>query len=262
MRYCLKLLTAVLLTGLFSPLFAGGVLRIADASRAGILALNALALPLAVEEKWSVTIDRVTPDEAKARFAAGRADLIVLEHGNLPAPRPRLCRMFAAEVLALYVNAANGIGSVELRDLKTLLTSSRPNWRPYYPAKNTDIHRYGLKPRAQGHGLAESLLGVEELARDIFCVSSTSQVILMAGGDPEAFGFGLLTPNVPADVKTLEVNGVPPTPGNVASGKYLLRWRYYVLAPESPTSPARRFLDEMKSASFYKELENFGFLPL
>jgi len=262
MRYSLKILTALLLAGLFSPLFAGGALRIADASRAGIPALNALALPLALRENWSVIIDRVTPDEAKSRLAAGRADLVVLEHGNLPAARPPLCRMFAAEVLALCVNASNGIVSVELRDLKALLTSPRPNWRPYYPVKNTDIHRYGLKSRAPGHGLAESLLGVEELAKDIFCVSSTAQVVLMAGGDPEAFGFGLLTPNIPAGVKILEVNGVPPTPGNVASGKYLLCWRYYVLAPGSPTSAARRFLDEMKSASFYRELENVGFLPL
>jgi len=258
MKYLLELLFLTLA----GPLFAAGALRIADASRAGIPALNALALRLALKDNVAVTIDKVTPKEAAARLAAGRADLIVLEHGNLPAERPRVCRLFAAEVLGLYVNAANGVPSVELRDLKLLLTSARPNWRPFYPLKETDIHRYGLKERAAGYHLAESLLGVETLAPDIFAVGSTEQVILLAGNDPEALGFGVLSSNVPGTVKILEVNGVPPTRGNIASGKYLMCWRYYVAAPASLPQSAKTFLEEMKSAAFARELESSGFFPL
>ena len=258
MKYLLELLFLLLSV----PLFAAGGLRIADASRAGVPALNALALRLALRDNLAVTIDKVTPEEAKVRLAAGRADLIVLEHGNLPAERPEVCRMFAAEVLGLYVNGANGVPSVELRDLKLMLTSARPNWRPFYPLKDTDIHRYGLKERAAGYRLAESLLGVETLAQDIFAVGSTGQVILLAGNDPEALGIGLLSSNVPADVKILEVNGVPPTRGNIASGKYLMCWRYFILGSASLPQAAKNFLEEMRSASFAKELENSGFFPL
>ncbi|MBQ9502094.1 MAG: hypothetical protein IJU70_08070 [Lentisphaeria bacterium] len=258
MKYLLELLSLLLAV----PLFAAGALRIADASRAGVPALNALALRLALRNSVAVSIDKVTPNEAAARLAAGRADLIVLEHGNLPAERPRVCRLFAAEVLGLYVNAANGMPSVELRDLKLLLTSTRPNWRPFYPRKETDIHRYGLKERAAGYRLAESLLGAETLAQDIFAVGSTEQVMLLAGNDPEALGFGVLSSGMPAGVKVLEVNGVPPTRGNIASGKYLMCWRYYVLGGASLSQAAKIFLEEMKTASFAKELESSGFFPL
>ena len=258
----MKYLSELLALFLSVPLFAAGGLRIADASRAGVPALNALALHLALRDNLAVTIDKVTPDEAKARLAAGRADLIVLENGNLPAERPHVCRMFAAEVLGLYVNSANGIPSVELRDLKLMLTSSRPNWRPFYPLKDTDIHRCGLKERAPGYRLAESLLGVESLAQDIFAVGSTEQVILIAGNDPEALGIGLLSSNVPADVRVLEVNGIPPTRSNIASGKYLMCWRYFVLGAASLPPSAKKFLGEMRSAYFAKELESSGFFPL
>ena len=104
-----KIILTVLLFFSVCMLHAGGALRIADASRAGIGALNAAALKLAAAENTAVSVDRVTPHEALQRLRAGRADLIVLEHGNLPEKTPAVCRLFAAEVLAVYVHSSNPV---------------------------------------------------------------------------------------------------------------------------------------------------------
>ena len=254
-------LTLCLLSGALLP-GGEGALRIADASRAGINALQSAALTLAQESRTAVTVDRVPPREALRRLKAGQADLIVLEHGNLPEKTPAVCRLFAAEVLAVYVHSSNPVKGIKRKELKEILTDKRPNWLSLHPLRQTDIHRYGLSLRAPGDGLGESLLGVENFAQDIFRLNSTREVILLTGSDAESLGIGLLMPDLPPDVRTLRINGVLPLPGTVASGKYLLCWRYYVLAPEKPLAAAGKYLELMKKISFARELEKFGFMAL
>ena len=263
MRFMVKTFSFIFLLFLWSLVLAGEetALRIADASRRGIGALNAAALPLALQEKISVSVDRVTPQEALERLKTGRADLIVLEHGNLPAKHPWMCRRLAAEVCAVYGHRENPLENVTRQDLAEVFKKHRPVWSILYPLKNTDIHRYSLKERAAGYRLAESLLGVEKMAPDIFTVASTRQMLLLMQENPEALGIGLWQPDA-RQVKIFSVNGVKPTIENISTGKYLLCWRYYLLGTKKCSQEAEKFLQLLQRQEFRKNLETFGFIPL
>ena len=248
----------------FSGLFLTAeeaALKIADASRAGIRALNAAALRMALKDKTSVSIDRVTPQEALESFKAGKVDLIVLEHGNLPEKKPGSCRLFAAEVCAVYVHRESPLENVTRKELAEVFQKRRPSWNSLYPLKSTDIHRYTLKDKAPGYRLAESLLGADKFAADIFSVGSTRQMLLLMQDNPEALGIGLWLPSA-RQLKVLAVNGIKPTFENISSGRYLLCWRYYFLVRKDLSEPARRFLSSLRTPEFTKELEEFGFISL
>ena len=237
-------------------------LRIADASRSGIPALRELAFRIALAQKLAISVDNVTPDEAKTRLTEGRADLIVLEHGNLPENSRKQAHLFAAEVFAVYVHRANPLLNLSREQLRDILTARRPPWSICLPEKRTDIHRFGLRDSVPGYRLGESLLGVDSFAEDIFRSASTADSLILVSGDPEALGFGVLQRELPANVRILSIGGVAPDKKNICSGKYLCAWRYYIIGKSVCSPAAQLFLKETGKNSFSRMLENSGFTPL
>lgn len=256
-----KIILTVLLFFSVCMLHAGGALRIADASRAGIGALNAAALKLAAAENTAVSVDRVTPREALQRLRAGRADLIVLEHGNLPPEFAGKSRLFAAEVLAVYIHAGNRINNISRRELREIMTDKRPGWSSFSPLMKTDIHRFGLNERAPGYRLAESLLGVDKTADEIFKTSTAAETVLLVQNDPDALGVAPLIPTG-SGVKVLNIQNISPTLQNIKAGKYLLCWRYYIIVPQKISSAALEFLKITDTRDFLRDLEDSGFMAL
>jgi phosphate transport system substrate-binding protein len=63
-------------------------------------------------------------------------------------------------------------------------------------------------------------------------------------------------------LKPLPLNGIAPTPANLAAGRYPLAKNLYFVVPSSPSSLALRFLNYVRSPAARRTLEQTGHQPI
>ena len=260
-----KLLLTIFAAGTVLWSASAGAIRILDAAPGGGGApVRQLAL-LHGLEKGSVklSVETVSPAEAMKQLEAGKADFALVTDARIPKSFAGERRPYGALAAAVYLSVNNPAAAFTRKQLASILTAERPEWTAFNGSP-TEIHRLGLKPRANGAGLAEALidLGGKEPAAGIFRVGSSRELLLLAGADSEAIAFGLLLPEIPVTVKAAAVDGVRPDPANVASGKYPLSVRCVLLHPKSLSPEAADFLKRIDSTDFRDLVEEAEMMPL
>ena len=216
-------------------------------------------------EKGSVklSVETVSPEDAVRQLEAGKADFALVAAGRIPKSFTGERRPYGALTAAVYLSANNPAATFTRKQLASILTAERPEWIAF-TGSPTEIHRLGLRSRANGSGIAEALidLGGKEPAAGIFRVGSSRELLLLVGADSEAIAFGLLLPEIPVTVKAAAVDGVRPDPAEVASGKYPLAVRCELLHRKSLSSEAAEFLKRFDSADFRDLVEEAEMMPL
>ncbi len=256
------------LLAVFALVFlAGGLqaetLRIADATRQGDPAVRQAALLYAARTPGTkLSFRRVEVKEALELFREGETDLVLIDRKQVPADFKGKERAYAAEAAAVYLSGGHFLNNFTTKEVKELLTLQLPNWSRY-GKKETDVHRFGLKPKSRGYGLFEEFLRIppESVGR-LFRASSTREMLLFIGKNDEAVGFGLFLPSAPLDVKIAAIDGVPATLRNISEGKYPLTVTYVILSAETPAPVATGFLATLNQADFLDLLEEIDLLPL
>ena len=259
-----KLLLTIFTAGTVLWSAAVESLRILDATPGGGTPVRQLAL-LHGLEKGSVklSVETVPPEDAVRQLEAGKADFALVAAGRIPKSFTGERRPYGALTAAVYLSANNPAATFTRKQLASILTAERPEWTAF-TGSPTEIHRLGLRSRANGSGIAEALidLGGKEPAAGIFRVGSSRELLLLVGADSEAIAFGLLLPEIPVTVKAAAVDGVRPDPAEVASGKYPLAVRCVLLHRKSLSSEAAEFLKRFDSADFRDLVEEAEMMPL
>lgn len=260
-----KLLLTLLTAGTALWAASAGTVRILDAAPGGGGApVRQLALLQGLEKgSGEFRIETLPPEEALRQLEAGKADFVLVAESRIPDTFAGERRFYAALAAAVYLSTNNPAVTFTREQLASILTAERPEWTAYNGSP-TEMHRLGLKPRANGAGVAEALIGLgkRKPAEGIFRVGSSRELLLLAGADSEAIAFGLLLPEVPVTVKTAAIDGVRPAPAEIAAGKYPLAVRCALLWKKNLSADAAEFLKRIDSKDFRDLVDEAEMLPL
>lgn len=245
-------------------LAAAGTVRILDATPGGGAPVRQLALLHGLEKgSGKLSVETVSPADAMKQLEAGKADFVLIGEARIPKSFAGARRPYGALAAAVYLSANNPAATFTRKQLASILTAERPEWGAYngFP---TEMHRLGLKPRANGAGLWSALidLGGKKVSAGFFRVGSSRELLLLAGADSEAIAFGLLLPEIPVTVKAAAVDGVRPAPAEIASGRYPLAVRCVLLHGKRLSGEAAEFLKRFDSADFRDLVEEAEMVPL
>ena len=259
---CKRLLTILVAATAF--LVSAGAVRILDATPGGGAPVRQLALLHGLENSSvKLSVETLSAAEAVKQLEAGKADFVLLSMERIPKSFTGERRPYCALAAAVYLSAGNPAATFTRKQLATILTAARPGWSAFNGSP-TEMHRLGLKPRANGAGLAEALIGLDgkEPVAGIFRVGSSRELLLLTGADSEAIAFGLLLPELPVTVKAAAVDGVRPEPAEIAAGKYPLAVRCVILWNRNLSAEAAEFLKRFDSSDFRDLVEEAEMMPL
>jgi len=253
------------LLALFAALFlaADDGLRIADATAAGDIPVRQLALRRVLSGDPSpVGYARRSVKEALADFAAGKAELVVIDVPDIPKEFKGTRKVYGVRALVFYVNVVNTLESVKSDQLREIFTLPEPNWDAYSFLAGP-VKRFGIKAGRPGaEHMADFLLRGSKLADGVKLFRATNEVLLMVGAEGSGIGFGVFVPGAPVQVRMLAVDGVEPTLKSVGEGTYPLAVKRAVLAAAVPGEAAAKFLAEMDKADFHDLVIDAGMLPV
>ena len=228
---------------LFPLLLAAESLRITDSSRAGSELLRKAALAYSIEKSVDIRIDRMSANQAKRLIPQSHVDIAVFEESDIPESLKESSSVFLdREVLVIYVNSANQISGLSSRDAAKIFSAIRPRWSEYGGAART-IHRIKLKDSAEFSGLDRDIFK-SAAAPEVAGVERSEDMILLAGADPDAMGFGNLR-NYGSSVRVLAIDGALPTDKNVKNKRYPLV-RSYRLFIVKTSAAAVDFVEFLK----------------
>lgn len=222
-----KLFTA-LITLCFTALAGAGELRLADATGgAPLTALVKAGLDLALSGKLNLAVERQLPSEALKMLADGKLDAVIIDR-RFVKKQPFI--PFAAEALAVYCSAANPGTDLTGKQILEILLAPHPSWFNYNRL-TLDIQRIIGKPMTSSGTLLNRIFGKQDWAEEIMTVETvTSGFSLINTG---SMFFAQYVPLFSVEIKTLTVNGVMPTSGNIISGKYPLSLHYVIVYREN-----------------------------
>ena len=235
-----KLFAAIL----FVPaLLCAEGLRITDSSRGGSSALRQAALAYSIEKGKNIRIDRMSAGSAQRLLAGKMVDIAVFDEREIPQElKNKTSLPLGSEALILCVNAANPVRKISSKDAREIFCSRRPRWSQYGGIPR-DIHRMKLKDNAPNAGLDREIFNITA-SLEVFGINDSASATLLIGGDTDALGF---IPPVPKSekIRFLDIDGISPSPANIASGKYPFSRRYIAVTVKE-SALAEDFLKYLK----------------
>ena len=178
-------------------------------------------------------------------------------------------KLYGGDGLVFIVNTACGVENVTLDDLRAVYRGEITNWSQL-GGVDAPIHVLYRDDQSGSQRLFDKLLfggdapdltGFERL-------DEMSTIVSAVEYDPYAMGYSIMTylDSVygETDVRVLSLEGVAPTPENVASSSYPLGTKGYVVirADEPAGSPARRLFDWFGCPTCDDILTQSGVTPL
>jgi phosphate transport system substrate-binding protein len=164
--------------------------------------------------------------------------------------------------ILLLVNQSNKVSNLTIRQIHDIYTCKVRYWDELGANQHEPIRAFARDDRSGTYQLfAEKVLQGDPLCKDVVRMPDSEQLASMVAADADAIGFAGMPFGL--RVKQLWVNGIEPTPENVASQAYPL-WRdlfYYTLRkPENPD--VIDFIEFSRSIDGQAVVQKSGFVGL
>lgn len=167
--------------------------------------------------------------------------------------------VIARDGLAIVVNPANPVNSLNREQLRGLFSGRLRNWKEV-GGKDGPVRPI---TREEGSGTRESfvnlVMGKTRISRAALTQESNGAVKELVRGDPAAIGYMSLG-LVGSEIKALAVDGAKPTAASVLAGEYGLVRPFLFVTKGTLTPEARGFVDFVLSAEGQKALECEGLI--
>ncbi|SIQ60929.1 phosphate ABC transporter substrate-binding protein, PhoT family [Alkalispirochaeta americana] len=153
----------------------------------------------------------------------------------------------AIDAIAAVVHPDNPVSDLTRDQLRQIYTGEITNWNQV-GGPDRSIAVVSREPGSGTRGAFEEVLGfVDLLVAGAIEFDGTGGVRASVAGNPNAIGYISLG-SITDEVKTLDIDGVPATGANVASGTYTIARPFLVLyRQEKIASETDRFLEWMVS---------------
>lgn len=181
----------------------------------------------------------------------------------LPEERPESLWLtpFARDGLAVVVHPRNGLPGLTLDQLRQLFQGYVEDWAPWggLPGSPQIVSR----ERASGAALAFQARVMDDarVSLTALLAPSSDAVLQMVGEDPLAVGY-VSTAWFDGRVRSLAIEGVPPSPEAVAAGLYPLTRPLYLVSMAEPQGPTRDFVQWVLAVEGQQLLATQRLLPV
>lgn len=166
--------------------------------------------------------------------------------------------------IAVIVNKNLNVDNLTEADLKDIFTGKITNWnklggddkaiviinRPASSGTRATFKKYALG-------------GVDEVSGKILTEDSSGTVLRTVGDTDGAMSYvGLSYIKSAVGIKTLSIDGIQPTPENIANGSYKL-WSYEHMYTKGPSSGlAKSFIDYVSGDEVKPLVKKLGYIPI
>lgn len=178
--------------------------------------------------------------------AARRGDVALVVTGAAP-PADWFAMPISLEPIAVIMNPANPVLSVDREELEGLFTGRITQWNEvaeFSHAVQPVIPFPGDEVRAR---FEDIMLAGLPAAPTSLLAPAPAAMLQLVGQEPGAIGY-LLRSLVDGEVRTARVDGVLPGVSTVQQGQYSLAVQVIATAPAEPEGPVRSWLAWLQSA--------------
>jgi phosphate transport system substrate-binding protein len=163
----------------------------------------------------------------------------------------------AYDGIAVIVHPANPLTDLSVEQIRQIFLGAVTDWRAF----GLPPHPIDLITREEGSGTREAfehlVMAKQEITPTALVQDSNGSVREIVAGDPHSIGY-ISAGLVDHRVKTLAINGVMPTAGNIKNHTYKLVRRFLLVSRIPPTGLCREFTDFVLGPQGQKVLENEG----
>ena len=197
-------------------------------------------------------------------LAAGYLDIALTSKNLKPEETARglKVRQYGKTPLAIVTNAGNAKKDISTKELEDIYSGATKQWpsgelvRPIL-RPNEDIDTKIL--RGLSHGMGEAITKASQLRGMITAITDpeSNDAVARTAGSIGASGLsGVLS--VKGKLNVLSLNGIQPTPKNLANGSYPLVKEINFVVTEKLSAAAARFLDFVYSEKGHAIAEKAG----
>ncbi|HIJ78934.1 MAG: phosphate ABC transporter substrate-binding protein [Desulfobulbaceae bacterium] len=170
---------------------------------------------------------------------------------------------FAKNIVAIFVHKSNPVQNLTSDQLKKIYAGEITNWKEVGGADQPIL--IVIDPKKSQHRVqfTKAIMGDSEITTKGFTVQKPPQTVGKVASFPPAISFtalGLVTKN--SDVKALSIDGVEPTPENVANGTYKIVMTMYFYTKGAPAGSAKQMIEFLQSPEGRKIIGTGGMFAL
>ena len=223
----------------------------------------------AAHKNTTVTVDGGGSASGFTALADGTADLAQSSRSIAPEERAAVEAKrqtqvtetpVAFETVAIYVNPANPVQQLSLKQIAAIVGGTTKNWKDV-GGPSAPIVLYGQK---ETNGFT-SFLGAGQITpQPQSDFADAKGTIAAVAGDPNGFGYARFVPTTQAHIVWVQAanggNAIAPSTKTVLDRSYPLSSRLYVYTVANAPEPVKQFVAWTKSAGAKKVLEDAGYV--
>ncbi len=168
--------------------------------------------------------------------------------------------LVAKDALSIYLNPANKIDSLTLKDIANIFSGKVRHWKS--GPEEGKIILPAIRPRSSGTHfyIQEHVLPGSGYGAQCLSFLTTRQITDFVARHRNAIGYGGRAYG--DSLFHAPVDGVRPSRKNVINDRYPLSRYLYFYTIDTPEPPARHFIDWTLSPAGQKIVEKIGYVPL
>jgi phosphate transport system substrate-binding protein len=166
----------------------------------------------------------------------------------------------AKDAIGIFVHPDNPLRALTREQVTGILTGRIRDWSEVGIGEGS-IQVYVREPNSGTRGFVqEHVLAGASFPPDATVCVGIHALLRCVAADPLGITFGGLTPAT--GVRACEIDGVAPTPENVADGRYPIARYLYLYTIGTPTPHVQRFIDYVEGDEGQAVVAEVGFVPL
>ena len=168
--------------------------------------------------------------------------------------------LVAKDALSIYVNPANPVKDITLKQAKEIFSGKIQNWKSV--GGNDELIRVFIRPQTSGTHLyfKEHILEGDEYGANAIPIPTTAAIVDSVLRNPNAIGYGGTAYGT--EVTHCQINGINPSEENVRYDLYPLSRYLYFYTVKKPQGEVKRFIDWVIGAQGQEIVEEVGYIPL
>jgi phosphate transport system substrate-binding protein len=168
--------------------------------------------------------------------------------------------LVAKDALSIYVNPANPVKDITLKQAKEIFSGKIRNWK-LVGGNNEEIKVFIRPPTSGTHlYLKEHILEGDEYGANAIPIPTTAAIVDSVFNNPNAIGYGGIAYG--SKVIHCQINGIHPSKENVRYDLYPISRYLYFYTIKKPQGEVKRFIDWVIGARGQEIVEEVGYIPL
>ena len=208
--------------------------------------------------------DPQRPVELVLGPAPGEEELFIASEWGVELTQKPICR----DAFVFITGEGNPVESVSIEQLRGVFSGEITNWSAL-GGPNKEIKAYQREPGSSNQAGMERLVmgGAPMAGARTVKADALSEAVAEYGNSDTSIGYGYryCVDNLygAASIKLLKIDGVAPTPENIASGAYPLSvYHYGTIRQSEAAGPGGLFLDWILSEEGQACVRQAGYIPL